>query len=275
MWLNVVVLLTTLLVALLGSATSVTDSTLGKVVVSGLLVISTGVSIWLRRIEHVKDEEVFLGVRELASRSLPSPASFNYVDDAVGEYLRERLGLHLNTVQHKFENSSTAYIVRILYSDPDPASGLDPDDDDIDWEDYPELTYGVLVIDAEDVREISRLKGRRLEEMLRDQIVDSWGPEGTTEGRAYVDLRITMLVKGILAARQTPRLTISTSHDKQSNIDGIEIRPTEDDPANTSSVLVFDEGFLAAMMQEPVLVRGAMVLREVDSWLAQFADRPS
>ncbi|ROR65478.1 hypothetical protein [Agrococcus jenensis] len=267
MGLNVVVLLTTLLVGLLGSATSVTDSVPGKVVVSTLLVVSTATSIWLRRTEHLKEEEMYAGVRELSSRALPAPASFDHAARAVSTYLRERCGLHLNAVQHKVEQGATAFIVQILFSDPAPETGLDPDDDDIEWEDYPELICGVLVLDANDVRTMSRLKGRRLEQMLEEEIIGAWGREATSESWAFIDHRMMILLEGILVSLGAPAASTSTVHDRDSHLVAIEVE-IDADPTDPARVLVLDAAFLTAMLREPVLERGAMMMREVRTWLS-------
>ncbi|WP_460914816.1 hypothetical protein [Plantactinospora veratri] len=65
MWLDILLLLTTLTVGLVGTITPITTSPTGKVVISTLLVISTTLSILIKRNQAKRNEAIEAGVRNL------------------------------------------------------------------------------------------------------------------------------------------------------------------------------------------------------------------
>lgn len=150
-------LLLTLGLGLLAATTKLTDSAEGKVIVSALLIASTGVSFWLKRKELDRDHFLHRTVARMADSSTPSQEVIEHVQRELTRAFQ----------QFPFSVKKTTSIIRTQY---DVFVVVMCSNDHKTLRDQVESLFGALVFSTSDLRVLSRMDERDISSAI-DQMV--------------------------------------------------------------------------------------------------------
>jgi len=253
MWLDSVLLILTLTVALIGATTNATDTVAGKIVVSALLVISTALSLWVKRLEAKRSAEVQRGLRRLTQASLPTNEFIRSVERIMTE-VRVAEGYLFEDTSQVIRYDRELYLCRWLWTS---------EDESVD------SLVGGLVLNDQDLGELALLEERQLRAAVRDFVVGKWGKDNLQADRDLIAARVFSTVRGWTNYNEDNLGTFRTtiSNDDQEAIESLSLELLDDDGNKTGApVLQFSSEELTTMLNLRVFERGAWIVRKTDEW---------
>jgi hypothetical protein len=253
MWLDSVLLILTLTVALIGATTNATDTVAGKIVVSALLVISTALSLWVKRIEAKRSDEMQRGLRRLTRASLPTNEFIHSVERIMTE-VRVAEGYLFEDTSQSIRYERELYLCRWLWAN--------------EYESIDSLVGG-LVLNDQDLGELALLEERQLRAAVWDFIVGKWGKDNLQADRDLIAARVFNTVRGWTNHNDDNLGTFRTtiSNDEQEAIESLSLELLDDDGNKTGApVLEFSSEELMTMLNLRIFERGAWIARKTDEW---------
>ena len=259
MWLDSILLISTLTVALIGATTNATDTVAGKVVVSALLVISTGLSLWVKRLETRRNDQLQRGVKRLTQASLPTDEFVDSIERIITE-VRVAEGYLLADTAQIIRYDRGLLLCRWLWENED---GDEEEHQGID------SLVGGLVLNDKDLGELALLEERQLRAAVRNFIAGKWGHDNLQADRDLIASRVFNTIQGWTRYNDDRLGTFQTtiSNNAQEAIDSLSLVLLDDDGNETGApVLEFSSEDLMTMFNLRIFERGAWIARKTDEW---------
>lgn len=253
MWLDSVLLTLTLAVALIGSTTQATDTVVGKIVVSALLVISTGLSLWVKRLEAKRSDEVQRGIKRLTTASLPTDEFLSSVQQIITE-VGVAEGCQPIYTSQVIRYERELFLCRWFWENKE--KGIDS-------------LVGALVLNDRDLGELALLEKRQLRDAIRNSIAGKWGKDDLQADAELITSRVFTTVEGWLEYNDDQLGTFQTSYsrDARGTIETLSLELLDDDGKKIGApVFEFSSEDLTAIFNLRILERGAQIARKTDEW---------
>jgi hypothetical protein len=258
MWLDSMLLILTLAVALIGTTTKASETVAGKTILSGLLVISTGLSLWLKRQEAKRSEALQRGIKGLVTASLPTDEFIKSVENIMTE-VRVEEGYRLLDTSHVIRYERAVYLCRLFWSD----EGRSIDS-----------LAGLVVLDDRDLGELALLDERHLRKTIREFIVGKWQRDDLRAHQDRITSRVFTTIVGWIEFSEAnlPNLQTVVSHDAREAIEAMSVKVVDDRGDEIDApILTISGNDVEAMFGFPALERGVRIARKTDAWLHDLA----
>jgi hypothetical protein len=259
MWLDSILLISTLTVALIGATTNATDTAAGKIVVSALLVISTALSLWVKRLETKRNDQLQRGVKRLTQASLPTDEFVDAIERIITE-VRVAEGYLLADTAQIIRDDRGLILCRWLWENED---GDEEEHQGID------SLVGGLVLNDKDLGELALLEERQLRAAVRNFITGKWGHDNLQADRDLIASRVFNTIQGWTRYNDDRLGTFQTtiSNNAQEAIDTLSLVLLDDNGNETGApVLEFSSEDLMTMFNLRIFERGAWIARKTDEW---------
>jgi len=255
MWLDRVLLFITLIIALVGTTTNVSDSAIGKVVLSGLLIASTALTLLLKREEARKAQAQQRRIHLLVESSLPSDEFVEIVKETVLRIRRRQSSEpHIATALRAGDD---LYAIWSFYDDPQDGDSLS----------------GLLVLDQSDLRKLAVLDDRALEGAMSGLLSGAWGNDDLAADAALISARIIKTMAGWLLKLDNRKVDLATYSTLVNYAPGRVLESVRLIPVNRAGrefdnlQLLVEQQDIRDLLALPVLERGARIADLVDRWL--------
>jgi hypothetical protein len=256
MWLDGLLLTATLAIALIGTTTQASDTIPGRVILSVLLVLSTGLSLWLKKEEARRHSAMQRGIKRLEAASLPTD---EFVDSVGSLFTTIRLeeGYRLPEMSRVTRYARAIVMSHFLWRD---------DHHDID------SLVGLVVINERDLGQLAMLDERRLRKAVREFLVGRWGRDDLNADRELIATRVFAVVEGWSEFSDvSTTVTTTVNHDRDVG-EILTVKALDENGDDFGApVLTFSADELGAMFGLPALERGVHIARKTDLWLNDLA----
>jgi len=255
MLLDAVFLLSTLAIALIGTTTTIADTAVGKIVISALLVVSTGLSLWLKREETKRNNEVQRGIKRLTAATLPADEFVDQISSLLGE-TRLAEGYRRAATTRTVRSSTSLLIIQIYWHD-EPAEDVD-------------AVAGFVVLDNEDLEQLALLDDQKLRKAVREVQFGKWGSDNLHSDSELIASRVFNAVAGWIEFLRIdfPTYSNTASYDDGTALTALRAEISDDPEAPG---LEFDRAELDALLALPALERGVSIAKHADAWLAELS----
>jgi hypothetical protein len=250
MLLEVILLVCTLLIALLGVTTPISDTVAGKAIIVVLLVVSTVATLLLKREEHRRHLSMQRRLQQLTDSAQPSDAMIEDLSRAVNDVRRAR-GMSLANTRHVMRHDDETLVIWA-------------------WPDSAGIPAEVLVVAAKDINEMALLDGRALRRAVDNLVAGRWGHDSLVHDSDLIAHRVLTTVIAWIDHLDLGLLGYSSSSttDPKSGLTRVSFVPVDDDGDAIEEFRIdLDRAELDHLLTLPVLDRGRALVVRVVEWV--------